>query len=842
MVVDRRASRYRFESLAVILLVLLGTALMLRSDTFDDLSLALHDRLLPLVPEPSLDQVAVVSFHWRLQSPAERRRSYARLLKRLDEAGARAVVLDAPLDDAVRDEPEIDRLLEQAIDDSGRVFLPVRIMRNGVDAPLQEVVPYHAFARAAAGLGHADFAEAEDGLIRGLHLRAGVGEAWWPHLALALLDALEPGQLSAFPALDAKPGQGPEVRQHYRGLSFAPLKRLLRVDADALLNGDEASLTQLADRVVFVGDGQRATAALPLAGARPGSSSEALAIAFATLSEDMLIRPMDSQGTWVLTLLLALLMPLSLLRLTPRLSLLLLPLMLVSVLLLGWFLLSVPRLWLPLAPLLGSILLAYPLWAWRRLEYSLGYLRSAMASDSGQRSLDRRLLLPAPIQSLVDMVDRVLPLSGWRLVKLPDTLVTSGGERLPEHAWQGRRARQYGFVIHRERYELVLVWRDENISLALDAWVRAMVQRCAVSDLPVPTAGAIDDYLVQVGDQARRERALGSFFEATLTSLADGVVISDACGNLIYANERAVGWLGLDLEKPASRHVLQLAGRLQIGLPRRDWPALLRCAMTEGRCSVECRLEGGPELYLDILRTRAGDAPGEVLIITLRDVAELKTALRGRSQVVDLLSHDLRSPMVSLQALCEKRRQEQPGLDERRFIDEIENSTRRSLEIAEQFLQLLRADALPAEQLVLLDMLAVAEAALERASQRAAERGVRLRFDYNRGDEVWVQGNSPLLEQAVVNLLDLALRRSAEGGRVTLALQRQGQRVICQISDHAPGLDEPTRLRWQQGEGVEVALRLVHSVLERHGGALEVISDRQRGNRLSLQLPAVNPE
>ena len=835
------AGRYRIEHLMVLLLVLLGTLLMLRSETIESISRDLFDWMQAPLARPALDQVAVVRFDWRLENPARKRIQYAELIDLLAGAGVAALVLDAPLSDPARDDPASDRRLESAIVAAGNVFLPVRIARPGSTAPLQEIVPYAPFVRAAAGLGHADLAIDPDGVVRGLYLRAGVGEAWWPHQSLAVAEFLHPDTLAAYPAREPEAGAGPEVRQYYRMLSFAAMPSLMVVSAESLLRG-EMDPTSLAGRVVFVGDGRLASTPIGLARSEPAPLPEALALVYAHLRADGLVTPLAEQLVWLLSLLLALLTPLLLPRVSPRRALLLVAGMLLLVLAVGIVLLSAARLWLPLGAPLGAVLLAYPLWSWRRLEYSLAYLRSTVDGMADTDGLSRRLLSPTVVQDMTGMLEHVLPVTAWRLVRFPEQVVTSGGERLPAHAWQGRRAAHYDFSMLGQRYELVLVWDEETPSPALQSWARAMVARCAVSDASERGGDVMDRYIARVREQTEQEQALKAFFESTLASLRDGVLIADACGRLLYLNRRAADWLHLDVNARPAPQLLQLADRLRVQSTSQDWAGILRCAMREGRCRVEAQLVGGAELYLDVQRTAAGVLPGEVLIITLRDVSDLKQALRGRSEVADLLSHDLRSPLLSVLALCETRRQAPLNADEKAFADQIDASTRRGLDIADQFLMLLRAESLTARQMSFVDMLAVTEEAIESLRVAAREAGQRLLLEYQASEEIWVNGHSELLEKALVNLLRDALKRAGEGGRVRATLRRDGRRVLCRVEDNGPGLSARACAALMDRQGLDVRLRLVFAVCDRHGGTLDIDPLAGAGTAFTLSVPAVEPE
>ncbi|QDH69493.1 CHASE2 domain-containing protein [Marilutibacter alkalisoli] len=119
------------------------------------------------------------------------RNVHATLLDRLAEAGVRGAALDLILAEPDRSDPVHDTLLAEAMHRNERVVLPVTQAMQHQSGPLVEVLPNPAIAGRVAALGHTDVELDESGTARDLYLYAGLGEARWPALGLALLQ-LEP--------------------------------------------------------------------------------------------------------------------------------------------------------------------------------------------------------------------------------------------------------------------------------------------------------------------------------------------------------------------------------------------------------------------------------------------------------------------------------------------------------------------------------------------------------------------------------------------------------------------------------------------------------------------------
>lgn len=111
---------------------------------------------------------------------------HARLLDRLTDAGVERVALDLMLSEPDRHDAREDAALAAAIRRNGRVVLPVLAAPAAGDRLAEELLPIPLIAASAAAIGHSDVDIDGDGITRGVYLRAGIGQAHWPALGLAL--------------------------------------------------------------------------------------------------------------------------------------------------------------------------------------------------------------------------------------------------------------------------------------------------------------------------------------------------------------------------------------------------------------------------------------------------------------------------------------------------------------------------------------------------------------------------------------------------------------------------------------------------------------------------------
>ena len=856
---DVHRRRYLAEHLSVLGLVIALCVLLSLSGALSFINRYIYDSLLHTLPDkPSSDIVIVGIDEYSLREIGRwpwDRSVHAELINKLTKMGARAVLMDLILSEPDRANPDSDRKLVKAIANNGHVYLPVHVEQLRAGGQLIEVLPYAPFARAAAGLGHVDLELDSDGVARSAFMRSGIGQAWWPHIALTLLQ--HEGMLSdkKFPADRAEEFSGlANVRKFHRYIPFVDGPSTYpQVSAVELLQ-DMIPEQLIRDKIVLIG----ATAAglgdmLPTPMAGQGelmAGVEINANLLDALRHNRLIRVMGTTGALILSCALALLAPLLLPYVLPRWSMPLVLAVLVVCLLTSMGLLIGLRLWFPPAAAMMAAVLAYPLWTWRRLEYSLSYMRNALERLSEYSDLNRRLTDPAPLQAMQRMLAQVLPVRAWRVTG--PGRAERGGEQLHDGDWQSQVARHYSFNLDGMRYDLDLVWDTQLNADTYDYWVRAMLVRIRNRNTTVgPRYEVLEKHIDRLRREEQRQEALTRFFQVTLAQMREGVVIADSCGTIVYANPQAAYLLELEpgVLDDRQRSVIELGHDLE--LREQSWKQLLQQALAEGRLQLECRNRQGTDLYLDMLLVHAGDKPGRMLIISFKDISDVKQALRARSEMLDFLSHDLRSPMVSVLALTEKMRQSEMGPSLGDFLDNITDYAQRNLNIAEQFLQLARVEAVDRVELAEQDMLAVVESAIEQVQVQAQARDIALRFDYDPGQDVWVRGNNELLDRLVVNLLTNAVKYSHEGSSVDVHLYADPQMVYCEVRDRGVGIppefqqhlfERFSRASTSGGartRGAGLGLRFVKVVTERHGGDIRVESVPNEGSRFTLCLPRI---
>lgn len=375
---SRLARRFLEDRFSAALILLAIALLTTASGVLGRVDNLLYDLGQRLHPRAAPEDIVIVAIDESSLSKLGRwpwsRRLHAALIDRLKADGARVIALDLVFAEPDASDQPADALLAESIASAGNVVLPVLLESSRVNGQLLETLPLPQLLEHAAGLGRVHAELDADGIARSVFLWEGVGAPVWPHFAQAVLQVAgeQPRSLRTTPPPVAEARPFLLVRDTQRRIGFlGPPGHVRSLSYAQALTGEFAPGT-FRNRIVLVG----ATAAgmgdllpTPVSGlATPMPGVEFNANVVAAMRDGRLIRGIGPVSALVLSALLALLPLLWLPRLNPLGGLL------AS---LAWFVLvagaaislpSVARVWIPVAGALLAILLAYPVWSWRRLE------------------------------------------------------------------------------------------------------------------------------------------------------------------------------------------------------------------------------------------------------------------------------------------------------------------------------------------------------------------------------------------------------------------------------------------------------------------------------------------
>lgn len=357
----------------------------------------------------------------------------------------------------------------------------------------------------------------------------------------------------------------------------------------------------------------------------------------------------------------------------------------------------------------------------------------------------------------------------------------------------------------------------------------------------IASGDRIELQMTLLGNAVDQMRKLKHFIEESHASLPDATLVTSPDGQIALANERAHDLFEGYTLRRAEGDVTALVEALSKCIVEGSdaIAAIIQRAAAGSGQEQECEIvlkDGRAMLF----RLKPGfDPEGQIAFFISRftDITELRTASRQRDQMLQFLTHDMRAPQASILALLRKPLDEGTG-------KRIEGHARQTLELADNFVQLARAETRQYETGT-LDLRDVATEAADQLWDQAEARGMRI--DLETGDdEILVHGNAALLMRAAANLIGNAIKYNADAATVQVKVDAADGAARLSVRDHGRGMSAEdlsrlytrfTRFGETGTDGVGLGLVFVRTVAENHGGSIACTSTPGEGSCFVLTLP-----
>jgi len=258
----------------------------------------------------------------------------------------------------------------------------------------------------------------------------------------------------------------------------------------------------------------------------------------------------------------------------------------------------------------------------------------------------------------------------------------------------------------------------------------------------------------------------------------------------------------------------------------------------------EHRSAGGDEV--DRL-TETFEEMSERIILQVNKLREVDLL---RRELIANVSHDLRTPLASLQGYLDtlllKEGQLTPE-EQRRFLETASKHSERLGKLVSELFELAKLDAQVTP--IRVESFSIAELVQDvvmKFQLRAEQAGVTLTAEVTP-DLPLVSGDIALMERVLENLLDNAIRYTPAGGRVTVSIVRQDSKLSVRVSDTGRGIAEESLPyifdRFYRGDsadnrdgGAGLGLAIAKRILELHGSSLEAQSRLNVGTTFVFQV------
>lgn len=365
----------------------------------------------------------------------------------------------------------------------------------------------------------------------------------------------------------------------------------------------------------------------------------------------------------------------------------------------------------------------------------------------------------------------------------------------------------------------------------------------------------------KIMDVRNRSREL----EAVHTSMQEGVIAINGQEQIITINKAAAKIFDFSPETLKTKHVLEVARNY-------DLQVFIRKALaTSEPVEDDIVIDADERMVLNIHSTALYDAHDKRMgtLIIFHDITRIRLLETMHKDFAANVSHELKTPLTTIKGFIETLLQmmaDSPGASAQdtaaqdtadqdtatqysRFLGIIEKNVNRMIRLIDDLLALARLERLKGTgiQLEVHPLAGLIQKAVGFCADRAEDRGITM--EVHCPDAIAGMVDPMLMEQAVFNLVDNAVKYSGDGTCVTINAEQKDRNIEIQVKDTGPGIDaahlpkvfnrfyrvDKGRSRDQGGTGLGLAI--VKHIVQYHNGRIEVESRRGKGTCFTITIP-----
>jgi two-component system, OmpR family, phosphate regulon sensor histidine kinase PhoR len=328
-----------------------------------------------------------------------------------------------------------------------------------------------------------------------------------------------------------------------------------------------------------------------------------------------------------------------------------------------------------------------------------------------------------------------------------------------------------------------------------------------------------------------------------LAGMADGVIMTDAGGNIVLANRAAGKLFGFKEENAINKPLIEV-------VPDHEVDEILKLCLKKGEDQATQFESGIARRFLRAIAMpfNRQDKSGGALLL-LQDLTDLRNLQTMRRELVGNISHELRTPIAGIKAMIETL--QDGAIDDkevaRDFLRRIESEVDRLSQIVTELTQLSRIETgqadLKMEPVKLNDLV---DAVLAEMSPLAERRQLTLSREL-AADLPPVRADKDRIRQTITNLLHNAIKFNRPAGKVTVLTDYDDRSVTVSVTDTGIGISKDDlphvferfykadKARAGGGSGLGLAIAK-HTILA-HGGDIRAQSEEGKGSTFAFTLP-----
>lgn len=365
----------------------------------------------------------------------------------------------------------------------------------------------------------------------------------------------------------------------------------------------------------------------------------------------------------------------------------------------------------------------------------------------------------------------------------------------------------------------------------------------AVANAMNQMAGEIDKRIQMICRQRNEHKAV-------LSSMSEAVLAIDSEQRLITLNASAAKMIGVDISNAKGRILQEIIRNTALG----DFvtKSLASNVSTENDIVLH---HDGIESFLQAKSNALQDEKGQKIgiLVVLNDMTRLRKLEQVRRDFVANVSHELKTPITSIRGFVETLQEgaiKSPE-DTRRFLNIIARQSNRMNALIDDLLELSTIEQQAEKAQITLKHNSVHNVLKDAITlcydkSQAKQIQIELKCTENIATDI----NAPLLEQAVVNLLDNAIKYSSCGSEIEVIGAKTDNHVFISVTDFGCGIDNEflprlferffrvDKARSRELGGTGLGLAIVKHIAQTHNGSVTVESSPGKGSTFTINFPA----
>lgn len=343
-------------------------------------------------------------------------------------------------------------------------------------------------------------------------------------------------------------------------------------------------------------------------------------------------------------------------------------------------------------------------------------------------------------------------------------------------------------------------------------------------------------------------------FKQAVDNASDMVIILGEDSSIIYANSATSNKTGYPVDEIIGSKYDSIWGDgVDESLAENLW-AMVTKKENDFSVQIHCASKAGDEydLVIDASPITADDGSILFVVLIARDITKEKQVDQAKTEFVSLASHQLRTPLSSINWFVQMLLDEDAGKindEQRDLLEEVFDGNKRMIDLVNSLLNVSRIElgtfAVEPENAQITE---IADSVIEEISVIASAKNLTLSKEYGE-DIPEIPLDTKLTRIIVQNLVSNAVKYTPARGTVIVRIQKNKKNLIVEVEDTGYGIpaDQQSKMftklfradnvKAQDTTGTGLGLYIIKSIIETAGGAISFVSTENVGTTFTVEIP-----